>query len=282
MLDKNLAMDRGKITYISKLPHGKQLILDALDEEHPLSVAELADRFGVKDMMTADKDDVFMTSLLYYFGVLTMGGATSMGKLILRAPNFVVRKLYVERIRKMLLPDPGDMKDSRQVAEQLYQSGAMQPLCDFFEKRCFKVFDNRDYRWANELTIKTAFMTLLFNDTFYIIDSETELDRTYADLIMIVRPDMRGHQLLDILIEFKFISLSEAGMTGRGVKESSLEDLWPIPLVQQNLKESKAGLEGYRNVLESKYGDALNLKSFSVIALGFDRLIWKEFKPGGK
>ncbi len=37
MLDTNLAMDREKISYISKLPYGKQLILDALDEEHPLS-----------------------------------------------------------------------------------------------------------------------------------------------------------------------------------------------------------------------------------------------------
>ncbi len=158
----------------------------------------------------------------------------------------------------------------------------MQPLCDFFEKRCFKVFDNPDYRWANELTIKSAFMTLLFNDTFYIIDSETELERGYADLTMIVRPDMRVNQLLDILIEFKFIPLSDAGVTGREVKESSTENLWASPVVKRNLTESKNQLETYRDVLESKYGEALNLKCFTVIAMGFERLIWDEFKTLGR
>nr|VFK57741.1 MAG: hypothetical protein BECKTC1821F_GA0114240_102011 [Candidatus Kentron sp. TC] len=41
----------------------------------------------------------------------------------------------------------------------------MQPLCDFVERKYFRVFSNRDYRWSNELTINTAFPTLLFNDT---------------------------------------------------------------------------------------------------------------------
>jgi hypothetical protein len=37
----------------------------------------------------------------------------------------------------------------------------MQPLCDFVEQRHFKVFHNRDYRWTNDLTVNTAFLTLL-------------------------------------------------------------------------------------------------------------------------
>ena len=54
---------------------------------------------------------------------------------------------------------------------------------------------------SNELTVKTAFLVLLFNDTFYIMDSETALDRGYADITMIVRPDMRRFELLDFLID---------------------------------------------------------------------------------
>jgi len=34
------------------------------------------------------------------------------------------------------------------------------------------VFDNRDYAMANELTIKTAFASVLFNDGWYLMDSE--------------------------------------------------------------------------------------------------------------
>ncbi len=80
----------------------------------------------------------------------------------------------------------------RQIAGDFYRTGNMQPLCDFIEQKYFKVFDNRDYRWANELTINTAFLTLLFNDLFYTMDSEASLERGYADLTMIVR---RGHTL---------------------------------------------------------------------------------------
>jgi len=76
MLDENLAMDRGKITYISQLPGGRQVILDALNEEQPLTIERLAHRFGVEDMLEAMKDKTFMASLLYFFGILTFGGRT--------------------------------------------------------------------------------------------------------------------------------------------------------------------------------------------------------------
>jgi hypothetical protein len=274
-LDINLAMDRNKIAYISQLPNGGQLILDALNGERVLSVQRLAQRFGVEDMLTAIKDRTFMASLLYYFGVLTLDGKTPYGELVLQIPNLVVRKLYVERIREMLLPDM-DEEAGQKAAQALYQTGDMRPLCEFVEQRYFKVFDNRDYRWANELTIKTAFLTLLFNDLFYIIDSEPALTRDYADLVMIVRPDMRQYQLLDILIEFKYVSLSDAGLSGAEAQALSSEEVRALPSVQQKLAESQAKLIRYRRVLEATYGEALRLHTYSVVALGFDRLAWAE------
>lgn len=273
LLDSNLAMDRGKITYISQLPNGERVILDALNEEHPLSIVKLSHRFGVEDMLSETKDTTFMASLLYYFGVLTLGGETPFGELILKIPNLVVRKLYVERIQEMLLPDV-NKDDVLRVARTFYGTGDMQPLCEFIEQR-FGVFDNRDYRWTNELTIKTAFLTLLFNDTFYIMDSETALERDYADLTMIVRPDMRRYQLLDILIEFKYISLKELNLSGDEVKQMNRSDLKALIPVQRKFSESKSKLDGYRQVLEAKYGDQLRLHSYSVVALGFDRLVWE-------
>ncbi|WP_343412139.1 hypothetical protein [Candidatus Amarolinea dominans] len=38
-----------------------------------------------------------------------------------------------------------------------------------------------------------AFLTLLFDDLFYITDSEPALERSYADMTLIVRPDMRKY-----------------------------------------------------------------------------------------
>nr|VFJ58271.1 MAG: hypothetical protein BECKFW1821A_GA0114235_10803 [Candidatus Kentron sp. FW] len=85
-------------------------------------------------------------------------------------------------------------------AETLYEHGDIKPLCDFIEQKYFKVFSNRDYASANELTVKTAFPTLLSNDTLYIMESEAEIQRGHTDLTMIVRPDMRQYRFVrDVL-----------------------------------------------------------------------------------
>jgi hypothetical protein len=273
ILDDNLAMDRGKILYVSQLPNGKQVISQALNEEEPLAIAQLASRFGVNEMLTATKDTQFMASLLYYFGVLTLGGYDEGGALILRIPNLVVQKLYVERIQEMLLPQLKAKDEAGRVAKLFYQTGNMQSLCQFIEQSNFKVFDNRDYRWTNEFTIKTAFLTLLFDDTFYIMDSETPLGRGYADLTMIIRPDMRQYQLLDFLIEFKYVSLKKAELSAEQVKQLSISELNALEPVKEKLAESKTQLNNYRQILLSRYGNKLRLRTYSVVAVGYERLV---------
>ena len=46
------------------------------------------------------------------------------------------------------------------------------------------------------------------------MDSEAEIGKQFTDLTMIIRPDMRRFKILDILLEFKFVSLKDAGLTG--------------------------------------------------------------------
>ncbi len=274
MLDENLAMDRGKISYISSLPGGERLITDALDEHEPPNIQRFARRFGVEDMLNAPRDTTFMASLLFYFGVLTVTDKrTGMGNLILRIPNLVTRGLYVERIQEILLPDFADKDEVRRATEHFYQTGDMQPLCDFMEQRYFKAFDNRDLRWINELTVKTAFLTLLFNDRFYITDSEPELGRTYADLVMIVRPDMRQYKLLDILIEFKYVPLGKNKLTGKQVRAMDMTQLAALKPVAKKLADARTSLAEYRRKLEDMYSGKLRLHSYVVVAVGFERLV---------
>ncbi len=124
--------------YISRLPKGRELIFDALTETESVTIFELADRFGVEDMLYAPKDTGFAASLLHYFGILTLGGMTPFGELILTIPNLVIRKLYAEQIQEMLLPEGRDGDLARRAAEALYQRGDLQPLCDFVEQKYFK------------------------------------------------------------------------------------------------------------------------------------------------
>ncbi len=276
MLDSNLAMDRGKLSYIAQLPGGAELIVDALQDEADLSVPVLADRFGVEDMLTVQKDTAFMASLLYYFGVLTLAGRNAFRELQLRIPNLVIRKLYVDRLQALLLPDAEVQQEGQRAAQVLQRAGDLQPLCEFVERHYFKVFSNRDYLQANELTVKTAFLTLLFNDLLYIMDSETTSGRRYADLTMIVRPDARQYQVFDLLLEFKFVRLGDVGLSGEAARQMSTTDLLALRPIQQKLAEARAQATDYRRELAARYQTELRLRTYAVVALGFERLVWEE------
>jgi hypothetical protein len=273
ILDENLAMDRNKLKYIAQLPHGEDILLKAVSDEKSLVISQLAQRFGVEDMLNPVKDPTFMASLLYYFGILTFADTDMLRRWILKVPNLVAKTLYLERLQELLLPTYEDRVAIEAVAEKVYLYADLQPLCDFIENRYFKVLSNRDYRWSNELLIKIAFMTLLFNDRLYMMVSETETNRKYVDLSLIVRPDMRTYQALDLLLEFKYLSLKELNLTAQQLQSLTPEQLVQLPLVTAKLTEAKIQAEEYTKELVGYY-QLKQLNAFAVVALGFERVVW--------
>jgi hypothetical protein len=274
MLDENLAMDRNRLHYVARLPHGETLINRALNPAEPLTVSQLVNRFGVQDMLTAPKNPDFLATLLYYFGVLTLGGHNEWGEVILTIPNQVVRKLYVERLQEQLLPAYEDQEQRQAICRQFYTTGDLGPLCELLEQRYFKVFDNRDLRWSNELVIKTAFLVILFNDAFYLMDSELELNGGYGDLTLIVRPDLRQYALLDHLLEFKALSLKTVGLSSAELATKTREELRALPAVAEALTAAEAQLARYRPVLEQIHRNRLKLQTHAVVGIGLERLVW--------
>jgi len=212
MLDENLAMDRSKLCYIAELPHGEDLLIQALNGEAGVVIPQLARRFGVQDVLHAVKDQPFMASLLYYFGVLTLTGQTDFRESILNIPNLAARSLYVERLQDLWLGTYEDKTRIPPLRKHFCQTGDLQPLVDFIEQHYFPILSNRDYRWTNELMVKIAFLTLLFDDRLYMMVSETEIDHGYIDLSLIIRSDQRGVAALDLLLEFKYVSRKTLGL----------------------------------------------------------------------
>ena len=276
ILDGNLAMDAGRIRYIAALPNGHSIIGQIVDDEHPIALQALENQFGVEKLREVQQDSRYMLSLLYFFGVLTIRDIGELGKMVLGVPNLVIRGLYVERLKRHALPRPQDDQLAEHLAEQFYQSADLQPLVDFMENKYFAVFNNRDYCWSNELTVKTAFLTLLFNDTWYIMDSESALQRRYSDLVMIIRPSMRHYATLkDFIFEFKYIKLDELKLTGEQLREKSTAELEAMPQVQQALQDALEQLRAYQPVLAAKYQEPERLYCLAVVALGFERVIWR-------
>jgi hypothetical protein len=276
MLDGNLAMDASRVRYIANLPEGGNVIANILDEQNPVLLPYLETQFGVEQLHRLQTDPRYMASLLYFFGVLTIAGTGGpLEEMKLEVPNRVIFALYVETLREKALPDLADRRHVEALAKQFYQTAELQPLADYLEASYFKVFNNRDYRWGNELTIKTAFMSLLYNDMYYIMDSEAALQRRYADLLMIIRPDQRRLAALqDMVLEFKYLSLKKLGLTAEEVRAQSRETLQQLPAVEEALQAALLQLQDYRRVLVEKYREPHRLHCFAVVALGFERLVW--------
>jgi len=276
MLDNNLRTDGEKIAYVIGQPHGTEVITTIMNEQAgPLAITEMVEQFGVHDMLTGEQEGAFFESLLYYMGVLTLGGYTPEGRLRLPIPNLAIHGLYVEQMRSLMLP-PGTDRHATQIATEFYNYADMETLCAFIERTYFTVLDNRDYRWANELTIKMVFLTLLYSDLFYIMDSEPALQRRYADLVMLVKPQKRQFTLQDYLMEFKYISLAEVRLSGEQVRKMKREELAALPAVETLLDDANTELVSHRDTLIATYGNILRLRCFSVVAVGYERLVWRE------
>ncbi len=274
ILDENLAMDRNKIHYIARMGSGADVIGKALDDNQVLTIPQISERFSVRRMLEQQHDQVGLLSLLYYLGALTHTKSPYPTEVGLRIPNLVMRRLFVEEVRAECFPNIEEYRLS--AARQLYLDANILPLCTLLQQSIFKTFSNRDYRWSDELTIKTAFLASLFNDVLFIMDSEPELNRGYADLSMIVRPDMRHYGIFDVLMEFKFIKITATGLTGKEVADASDDALYALPMVSKAFLAADEQLQYYIPALQKKYGKRMKLCSFAVVAVGFERLLWKK------
>ena len=107
------------------------------------------------------------------------------------------------------------------------------------------------------------------------MDSEAALTRGYADLTMILRPEMRRYRLLDIVLEFKFIKLNELVLSQEKLATMPQSELMALPLVQERLQSALTQVQRYYHTLAAKYGEPERLRAFAVVAIGFDRLLWQ-------
>jgi hypothetical protein len=108
--------------------------------------------------------------------------------------------------------------------------------------------------------------------------SETEVGHGYVDLSLIVRPDMRRFQALDLLLEFKYISLKESGLTGEQAYEKTRAELAVLPVVKAKLKEAEEQARRYGAALRERY-HLTDLRAFAVVALGLERVVWQAVEP---
>jgi hypothetical protein len=274
LLDHNLLADGGRIEYIANLPGGTELIME-LNQNKTIEIKEISSRFGLRDMIEkSSKTQNFMASYLYYMGMLTLGKKVGSGWQQLKIPNPVTQSLYIDSIAQWMIKDPEKRDIGDHQAFALTREGKMAPLRNYIETHVFPSFDWRDKRWVNELTIKTIFMCLMTDHANYLMISERQTRTGYADLAMIVRPDRRSFNVKDILIEFKYIKTKSLSV--KNIKNQSDKSLFELKPVQNQLKKARTQAKKYAKELKDEFGDVLQLTAYAVIAIGFERLLYKK------
>ena len=94
MLDNNLATDESKLQYIAQVPNGRDLLIQLTQNAHEVVVSRISTRFGISEMLNdSSKDNAFLVSFLYFFGVLTLAGETDDLRVKLKVPNLVMQGL---------------------------------------------------------------------------------------------------------------------------------------------------------------------------------------------
>jgi len=64
-------------------------------------------------------------------------------------------------------------------------------------------------------------------------------------------------------------------LSGATLKKMNIKELEGLEPVKEKLAESEQQLFDYQTRLKSKYGDVLKWQLISVVAVGFDRVVWK-------
>jgi len=147
------------------------------------------------------------TSLLFYFGLLTISGVDQANKAILTIPNETVKRLYYDYIKDAYAETQVfslDMDKYSRLMDDMAFNGNWQPMIDYIAGRIGAAMSLRDLI-CGEKALQAFWNVYLGLSNFYIIHAERELNKGYADLVM--EPFLAQYPALKYayLVEIKYL-----------------------------------------------------------------------------
>ncbi len=205
MIDQNVRIDYTKLRHLMVLDkrlNGNFSYLRDIVKTQGTSPARVASSFPVSRLA---KPSNFI-SLLYYFGLLSR---TSAGEL--QIPNQTVRTLMYEYIRRGY-EDAGvfrlDFWHLGELIRNLAYGGDWEPVFRFLASEIEKQTSIRDYL-TGEKVIQTFLLAYLNVSEYFIVRSEEEMGKGFADLYMEPFLSKYPDVAHSCLIELKYIPRGE-------------------------------------------------------------------------
>jgi hypothetical protein len=146
-------------------------------------------------------------SLLYYFGLLTITGSDEEKKAILRIPNEAIKRLYYDYIKETY-EETGiftlHFSKYEALMKEMAFNGKWEPLIVYLAEQMATSMGIRDLI-TGERAIQAFLNVYLGLSALYLVHSEKELEKGYADLVL--EPFLAQYPQLkySYLLEIKYI-----------------------------------------------------------------------------
>jgi hypothetical protein len=163
----------------------------------------IVDSFPIAKLVSPEN----FTSLLYYFGLLTIIGSDEENKAILKIPNEVSKRLYYDYIKETY-EETGiltlDLSRYEAAMKDMAFSGKWEPLIAYLAEQMETSMGIRDLI-TGEKAVQAFLNVYLGLSALYLVYSEKELKKGFADLVL--EPFLAQYPQLkySYLIEIKYI-----------------------------------------------------------------------------
>ncbi|MEA2099471.1 MAG: AAA family ATPase [Campylobacterota bacterium] len=258
MIDINVRSDYSKlrnIIYTNKKLNGNFETLQALIAGDIVSVSNLVQDFSALNL---EKTNNFK-SLMFYLGLITIERREL--SLKLKIPNETVKRIDIDFLKDTLALEKMFKLNTDKLEESL-EEFALNGNLEIFKYLALMIKENtgiRDYIYK-EQSVKSMYMAYLSLSPYYVVKSELELNKGFADIL--IKPFSPYVKYVGLL-EFKYIKA-----TDKADKETV-----------ENLKlEAVEQLEKYQNdsLITQHTNQGLNLKKVVLIFHAWEMLVCEE------
>ncbi|MEA1916871.1 MAG: PD-(D/E)XK nuclease domain-containing protein, partial [Campylobacterota bacterium] len=258
MIDINVRSDYSKlrnIIYTNKKLNGNFETLQTLIAGGSVSVSNLVQDFSALNL---EKSNNFK-SLMFYLGLVTIENREL--DLNLKIPNESVKRVDIDFLRDTLALEKMFKLNSDKLEEYL-KGFALEGSLRVFKYLAQMIKENtsiRDYIYK-EQSIKSMYMAYLSLSPYYIIKSELELNKGFADIL--IKP-FNPYVKYVGLLEFKYIKKSDKA------DRQSIQKLKEDAIEQLNRYENDSLVTTYTK-------DGVKLKKVVLIFHGWEMLFCEE------
>lgn len=225
IVDPNIRTDFNKLAYLVRLDHGLGENFSVIKEiaERGEITTDIVTHFSALEMTDVRN----FSSLLFYFGLLSIKGIDRMGTPVLHVPNLVVREqLFNFLIQGYIKHNVFkiDMNHMAALVQNMAFNGDWKPLFHFIADAIREQSRIREYI-EGEAHIKGFLLAYLGMFRFYQLYPEYELNKGFADFYFKPSPSVPVLPPFTYLLEVKYAKADASEKEIRTLADEAKEQL---------------------------------------------------------